>query len=78
MKYISDDGKIFDTERECCNHENELMEERHRIENGKVRQVEIIKKYNIVGRMCKEPSTVIGTKKMLIKCLIKNKLRWVW
>ena len=27
MKYISDDGKIFETEEECCEHEQSVQEE---------------------------------------------------
>lgn len=28
MRYISDDGKVFNTEYECCEHENEIRVER--------------------------------------------------
>ena len=24
MKYISDDGRVFDTEQECCKHEQQI------------------------------------------------------
>lgn len=28
MRYISDDGKVFDTEQECCKHEQLLESEK--------------------------------------------------
>lgn len=28
MRYISDDGKVFNTEQECCEHEKKLEQER--------------------------------------------------
>lgn len=28
MRYISDDGKVFNTEQECCEHEQKLEQER--------------------------------------------------
>lgn len=28
MRYISDDGKVFNTEYECCEHENRIRIER--------------------------------------------------
>lgn len=28
MRYISDDGKIFDTEFECCEHESKVRREK--------------------------------------------------
>ncbi|MCM1235441.1 MAG: hypothetical protein NC489_35525 [Ruminococcus flavefaciens] len=43
MRYISDDGKVFDTEQECCEHEQKIkkiVDERNldsnffRIKNG--------------------------------------------
>lgn len=32
MKYISDDGKVFNTEQECCEHEQKIEQERIRME----------------------------------------------
>ncbi len=32
MRYISDDGKVFDTEQECCEHEQRIKKERERKE----------------------------------------------
>lgn len=28
MRYISDDGKVFNTEQECCDYENRIRRER--------------------------------------------------
>lgn len=28
MRYISDDGKVFNTEQECCEHEQRIEQER--------------------------------------------------
>lgn len=28
MRYISDDGKVFNTEQECCNYEQKLEDQR--------------------------------------------------
>lgn len=28
MRYISDDGKVFNTEQECCEHEQKVKQER--------------------------------------------------
>ena len=28
MRYISDDGKVFNTEQECCEYENRIKRER--------------------------------------------------
>lgn len=28
MRYVSDDGKVFNTEYECCEHENKIRIER--------------------------------------------------
>lgn len=28
MRYISDDGKVFNTEQECCEYENRIRRER--------------------------------------------------
>ena len=32
MRYISDDGKVFNTEHECCEHEQRIEQERIRRE----------------------------------------------
>lgn len=32
MRYISDDGKVFNTEQECCKHEQNVKQERVRKE----------------------------------------------
>jgi hypothetical protein len=32
MRYISDDGKVFNTEQECCEHEYKIEQERVREE----------------------------------------------
>lgn len=33
MRYISDDGKVFNTEQECCEHEQKIEAERIRRDN---------------------------------------------
>lgn len=52
MKYISDDGKVFNTEQECCEHEQKIK---------KVRAEEIIKRKqlaterkNILDQICQK------------------------
>lgn len=32
MRYISDDGNVFNTEQECCEHEQRIKEEREKRE----------------------------------------------
>lgn len=38
MRYISDDGKVFNTENECCEHEQRL---------NKIREEEIVQKQKL-------------------------------
>lgn len=38
MRYISDDGKVFNTEKECCEHEQRL---------NKIREEEIVQKQKL-------------------------------
>ena len=38
MRYISDDGKVFNTEQECLEHENSVNEERIKTEKLKKEQ----------------------------------------
>lgn len=38
MRYISDDGKVFNTEKKCCEHEQRL---------NKIREEEIVQKQKL-------------------------------
>lgn len=40
MRYISDDGKVFNTEQECCEHEQKTKQERIIKEEHQKRQQE--------------------------------------
>ena len=40
MRYISDDGKVFNTEYECCEYENNLKKQR---EEERMRQEKLAK-----------------------------------
>ena len=46
MRYISDDGKVFDTEQACCEHEQEIErlknEERIKRENLEFKRKELM------------------------------------
>lgn len=41
MRYISDDGKVFNTEQECLEHENMIKE---KIEAERTKRLNIIRK----------------------------------
>lgn len=52
MRYISDDGKVFNTEQECCEHEQKLKQEIIKREELKLKQKErydnICKHHNLL------------------------------
>ena len=62
MKYISDDGKVFETEQECLNHENQEIKrlEEERIQKEKLEmerkkmQEAINKKYEELQELLSE------------------------
>lgn len=51
MRYISDDGKIFNTEQECCEYEQKLKEERIKKEELQKKQKE---RYDCIRKHHKE------------------------
>lgn len=69
MRYISDDGKVFNTEQECCEHENaekkRLEEERIRKEKLEMersnRLSEINQKYEELQKLILEYGRDCGT-----------------
>lgn len=40
MRYLSDDGKVFTTEQECCEHEQKIAKERIKKEEQQKKQQE--------------------------------------
>lgn len=47
MRYISDDGKVFNTEQECCEYEQQIIQEkanRERVEKEKQNKLNVISK----------------------------------
>ncbi len=55
MRYISEDGKVFNTEQECLEHENN---ERRRIENERIKREMLEKerqnRLNVINQKYKE------------------------
>lgn len=62
MRYISDDGKVFNTEQECLEHENlkrKMLEEerikKERLEKERANRIEAInKKYEELQKLISE------------------------
>lgn len=58
MRYISDDGKVFDTEQDCCEYEQQLEESRIRkekLEKERHNRLDVInKKYEELGDLIAE------------------------
>lgn len=52
MRYISDDGKIFNTEQECCEHEQQIRkaEETERIKKEKLEY----ERKNMLNQICQK------------------------
>lgn len=51
MRYISDDGKVFNSEHECLDHENKIKEEMMRKEELKKEKES---DYNLIAQHSKE------------------------
>lgn len=58
MRYISDDGKVFNTEQECCEYEQQIEKNRQRKEKLEMdrqnRLDDINKKYEELQNMLSE------------------------
>lgn len=58
MRYISDDGKVFNTEQECCEHEQKMRDSKamkERLEEERRRRIcEINKKYEELQKLISE------------------------
>lgn len=58
MKYISDDGKVFNTEQECCEHEQRVKDQkikRKQLEKERKDRLGIInKKYDELQNLLSE------------------------
>ncbi len=64
MRYMSEDGKVFNSEQECCEHEQKLEVERIRKEelekNRRKRLDDINKKYDELQALISEYRTDYG------------------
>ena len=58
MKYISDDGKVFSTEQECCEHEQQVE---------KLKEEERIKRENLESERKKMMDEICQKRKELRK-----------
>lgn len=58
MRYISDDNKVFNTEQECCEHEQKMRDSKamkERLEEERRRRIcEINKKYEELQKLISE------------------------
>lgn len=58
MRYISDDNKVFNTEQECCEHEQKMRDSKamkERLEEERRKRVgEINKKYEELQKLISE------------------------
>lgn len=65
MRYISDDGKVFNTERQCCEYEHKIEQERVRKEKLEIerqnRLDSINKKYEDLQKEISEYRKDYGT-----------------
>lgn len=68
MRYLSDDGKVFNTEPECCEHEQQIKKERinrEKLELEKQNRLEVInKKYEELQKLISEYSKDYDVKQM--------------
>ena len=69
MRYISDDGKVFNTEQECCEHEQKIEAEkakREKLEMERQNRLNIInKKYEELWALFSEYEKDYGVSKRL-------------
>lgn len=64
MRYISDDGKVFNTEQECLEHENtERIERAHREAARKNKLEAIRERYNELEKLIHEYEKSYGSTK---------------
>ena len=57
MKYVSDDGKVFNTEQECCEYEQRVEEQRNKREQlEKARQDRL----NIINKKYEELQSLLS------------------
>lgn len=58
MRYISDDNKVFNTEQECCEHEQKMRDSKamkEKLEKDRQRRIcEINKKYEELQKLISE------------------------
>ena len=58
MKYMSNDGKVFNTEQECCEHEQQIEMDKVRkekLETERLNRLDVInKKYEELQRLISE------------------------
>ena len=68
MKYISDDGKVFNTEQECCEYERRIEKqeiEREKIEKDRKDRLAVInKKYDELQNLLTEFEKYYGVRQM--------------
>lgn len=57
MRYISDDNKVFNTEQECCEYENQIRQNK---ENEEKLRAEKQKKLNIINRKYEELQNLLS------------------
>lgn len=75
MRYISDDGKVFNTEYECCEYERKIVQERvekEKLEMKRQKRLSSInKKYEDLKKEISEYNSDYGVSVMPYKELIK-------
>lgn len=68
MRYISDDGKVFNTEQECCEHEQNVKNQRikrEQLEKERNDRLAVInKKYEELQNLLSEFEKDYGLKQM--------------
>lgn len=57
MRYISDDGKIFNTEQECCEYEQQIRQKK---ENQEKFEAERKNKLNVINKEYNELQELIS------------------
>ena len=69
MKYVSDDGKVFNTEQECCEYEQRVEEQRNKreqLEKARQDRLNIInKKYEELQSLLSEYEKDYGVRQRL-------------
>lgn len=57
MRYISDDGKVFNTEQQCCEYEQQIRQNK---ENEEKLRAERQNKLNIINRKYEELQNLLS------------------